>query len=276
MPSEKAHASGEVGPKGAPVAWPSGAGKLTPGATTRDGTVMSAYIGGVDNRMHRARSPAVMDILQILFFAGLAVFLAIRLYMALGRPTGRTHEEHVREERERAAARPEAAQPYSADAGPAAPTPAFSGPAGDGLAAIAAADRSFDPDSFAGGARQAYEMIVDAYAKGDKAALEPLLSERVYTAYATAIDGRADAGQTLVTEIDRIKSAKIVEASLNDNRARVKVAFSAEIASEVRDSDGQAVDGDLSLLKTVDEVWSFERDITSDNPNWRLAGVKTG
>ncbi len=217
-----------------------------------------------------------MDILQILFFAGLAVFLAVRLYMALGRPTGRTHEQHVREERERAKARPDA--PRTIDPAPerASPAPALSGAAGSGLAAIAAADRSFDPDTFASGARQAYEMIVAAYAKGDKDALEPLLSERVFKAYASAIDARADAGQTLVTEIDRIKSAKIVEASLNDNRARVKVAFSAEIASEVRDSDGQAVEGDLSRLKTVDEVWSFERDVTSDNPNWRLAAVKTG
>jgi predicted lipid-binding transport protein (Tim44 family) len=216
-----------------------------------------------------------MDILQILFFAGLAVFLAVRLYMALGRPTGRTHEDHVREERERAAAAPQGPRPVDLESDGPATSPAFSGPAGEGLSAIAEADRSFDPDGFAKGARQAYEMIVDSYAKGDKAALEPLLTERVFKAYAKSIDDRAEAGQTLITEIERIKSAKIVEASLNDNRARVKVAFSAEIASEVRDSDGQAVEGDLSLLKTVDEVWSFERDVTSDNPNWRLAAVKT-
>jgi predicted lipid-binding transport protein (Tim44 family) len=215
-----------------------------------------------------------MDILQILFFAGLAVFLAVRLYMALGRPTGRTHEDHVREERERAAAAPQGPRPVEAEPDRPAISPAYSGPAGEGLSAIAQADRSFDPDGFANGALQAYEMIVDAYAKGDKTTLEPLLTERVYAAYAKAIDDRAEAGQTLTTEIERIKSAKIVEASLNDNRARVKVAFSAEIASELRDRDGQAVDGDLSLLKTVDEVWSFERDVTSDNPNWRLAAVK--
>lgn len=213
-----------------------------------------------------------MDILQILFFAGLAVFLAIRLYMALGRPTGRTHEEHVREERERAAA--QGPRPIEAELDQPASPPAFSGPAGEGLSAIAQADRAFDPDGFAQGARQAYEMIVEAYAKGDKDALQPLLSDRVYKAYAKAIDDRAVAGQTLTTEIERIKSAKIVEASLNDNRARVKVAFSAEIASELRDSDGQVMEGDLSLLKTVDEVWSFERDVTSDNPNWRLSAVK--
>jgi predicted lipid-binding transport protein (Tim44 family) len=216
-----------------------------------------------------------MDILQILFFAGLAVFLAVRLYMALGRPTGRTHEDHVREERERVSANEQRPKPVDLQADQPSLSPAFSGPAGEGLSAIAQVDRTFDPDGFVTGARQAYEMIVGAYAKGDKDALEPLLSDRVFKAYAKAIDDRAEAGQALTTEIERIKSAKIVEASLNDNRARVKVAFSAEIASELRDSDGQAVEGDLSLLKTVDEVWSFERDVTSDNPNWRLSAVKT-
>jgi len=217
-----------------------------------------------------------MDILQILFFAGLAVFLAVQLYRVLGRPTGRTHEEHVREERERAAAAAAAGEASATEIDAARPaSSAFSGPAGEGLAAIAQADRSFDPNSFAEGAKQAYSMIVEAYAKGDREALEPLLSERVYKAYDASISQRESAGQTMVTEIERLRRSDIVEASLNDNRAKVKVAFSAELASEVRGPDGKAVEGDLTLLKTVDEIWSFERDVTSGNPNWRLSAVKT-
>ena len=218
---------------------------------------------------------STMDILQILFFAGLAVFLAVRLYSALGKPQGRTHEDHVREERERAAASGAPAQPgpvpISDDT---QPSPAFSGPAAEGLADIAAADRSFDPDGFSSGARQAYEMIVVAYAKGDRNALEPLLTERVKSAYDIAITQREEAGHIVTTEIERVKRAEIVEASLNDNRAKVRVAFSAEIASETRDGDGELVSGDLNQLNTVDEIWSFERDVTSGNPNWRLASVK--
>jgi len=215
-----------------------------------------------------------MDILQILFFAGLAVFLAVRLYSVLGKPTGRTHEDHVREERERE--RAAAAPPQGPDAPADAPalSQAFSGPAGEGLVAIAHADRSFDPDGFADGARQAYTMIVEAYANGDRETLEPLLSERVFKAYEASIADREAQDQTLVTEIERIKRSEIVEASLNDNRAKVKVAFSVELARELRDSDGKAVDGDLTVLQTVEEIWSFERDVTSDNPNWRLAAVK--
>jgi predicted lipid-binding transport protein (Tim44 family) len=213
-----------------------------------------------------------MDILQILFFAGLAVFLAVRLYTVLGKPTGRTHEEHVREERERAAAAP--AQDIDGSADAPAFSQAFTGPAGEGLVAIAGVDRSFDPDGFAEGAKQAYTMIVEAYAKGDRDTLEPLLSERVYKAYDASIADRDAKNQTLITEIERIKRNEIVEASLNDNRAKVRVAFSVELARELRDSDGKAVDGDLTVLQTVEEIWSFERDVTSTNPNWRLSAVK--
>lgn len=219
-----------------------------------------------------------MDVLQLLFFAGLAVFLGVRLYMLLGKPSGRTHEDHVREERERAAAAARAPRPVdpAAPAAPGAPSqPApFTGPAAAGLAAIAGADGGFDQGGFVSGAREAYKMIVEGYAAGDKDALAPLLSEKVMAAWGAAIDARAGKNWTMTTEIDRLKSAEIVEASLNDNRARVKVAFSADIASETRDADGAIMEGDLTTLKTVDEIWSFERDVTSPNPNWYLAGVR--
>ena len=220
-----------------------------------------------------------MDVLQILFFAGLAVFLGVRLYMALGKPTGRSPEEHAREERERAAAREAAAETPATPApirpeSPAIGARAFSGPAAAGLSDIAGVDRSFDPDSFAQGARKAYELIISAFANGDRDTLRPLLSERVMRAYDDAISRREAAGQTMTTEIERIKRAEIAEASLKDNRARVKLAFSAELASETRAADGAVVDGDLAVLKTVDEFWSFERDVASDDPNWKLVGVK--
>lgn len=218
-----------------------------------------------------------MDLLQILFFSGLAVFLAIRLYLALGKNTGRTHEDHVREERERATA----AAPGTVRRGPAtvsdgaAPTgSALSSPVAEGLAAIGQADRSFDADMFAAGARQAYQMIVSAFARGDRDTLRTLLTDRVMAAYETSISDREASGQTVRTEIERIKRAEIVEALLNDTRAKVRVAFSAELASETRDAEGAVVQGDLTTLKTVDEIWSFERDVTSADPNWKLASVK--
>ncbi|TGY89027.1 Tim44 domain-containing protein [Marinicauda algicola] len=220
-----------------------------------------------------------MDLLQLLFFAGLAVFLGVRLYMTLGKQTGRTPEEHAREMREQAARREagrpaERAQSAPAEAGPEAIARHYAGPAGSGLAEIAEADRNFDPQTFLTGAKQAWRMVVEAYAKGDRDTLKGLLSPRVLEAYSKAIAEREDKGHTQITEIERLREAEIVEASLNDNRARIRVRFVAELATETRDAAGERVSGDLALLKTVSEVWSFERDVTSSDPNWTLAGVK--
>ena len=212
-----------------------------------------------------------MDFLPILFIAGIAVFFAVKLYDVLGKPTGRSPEEH-------AASKPqstgrEAGEPALAQSRPAA-SAAYAGPAGEGLAEIAEADQSFDPDEFLKGARQAYEMVLTAFAKGDRETLENLLAPRVYKRYAAAIDEREGRGETQVTELERLRDAGLYEASLNGDKARVKVRFLAELANETRDSDGRVIAGDLSKLDTVSEIWSFERDVTETDPNWKLTGVK--
>lgn len=223
-----------------------------------------------------------MELLQILFFAGLAVFIGVRLYMVLGRPVGRSAEDHAREESERAIARetPAAAAESLRDEPGASPAqPAFSSTdvaeeAYDGLDAIAAADPSFDAAGFIQGARAAYSMIAGGFARGDLAALEPLLAPRVMTAYRQAIEARAAKGETLITEIDRIRDARLQEASLNGPKAKIKVRFVADIAHETRAADGSVVSGDIAALHPVAEIWSFERDVTSDNPNWQLSAVR--
>jgi len=223
-----------------------------------------------------------VELLQILFFAGLAVFIGVRLYMALGRPVGRTHEEHAREEAEKAGAR-ETAIPVREQGMQSEPSlreqASFSTVdvdegAYDGLEAIAGMDPSFDAAEFNKGARAAYAMIANAFAKGDTGALEPLLAPRVMTAYREAIEAREERGDVLTTEIDRIREARLQEASLNGPKAKIKVRFVAEIAHETRSADGSVVSGDIAALHPVAEIWSFERDVTSDNPNWRLSAVR--
>jgi len=214
-----------------------------------------------------------MDILQILFFAGLAVFLGIRLYMVLGRPTGRSPEEHAAEQAARDAAR----QPATLSDAPApqpASRPVYGGPAGAGLAAIAEADARFDPETFREGAESAYRMIVAAYASGDRETLRPLLSQRVFDRYDAAISERERNGEQQVTEIERVRTFDIEAASLDGTRAKIKMRVEAELATETRNADGERVSGDLNTLRPVEELWSFERDVTSPDPNWTLFAVK--
>jgi predicted lipid-binding transport protein (Tim44 family) len=134
------------------------------------------------------------------------------------------------------------------------------GPAGGGVADIVRADPNFDVGHFLNGARSAYEMIVQAFAKGDRAALRPLLTTRVFSSYDKAIAEREAAGGP-GPELVRLKSAELADAQLDGNIARVAVKFEAELAEGVHG------------LRDTKERWTFEREVNSQDPNWRLAAV---
>jgi predicted lipid-binding transport protein (Tim44 family) len=204
-----------------------------------------------------------VDLIPFILIAGLALFFAIRLYSILGRRTGHEPEpgdlERVRAENERPALRP-----------------AFTGPAAAGMEGIRSADGVFDPESFVSGAVEAYKLIVDAFSRGDRGALEPLLAPEVMQRYASAIDAREAAGQTVETHVTTIRQAEIEDASLKDGLARVEVRFEAEIATETKNAEGETVEGDANQLRPVTELWTFERLVDSPDPNWRLAKVRKG
>jgi predicted lipid-binding transport protein (Tim44 family) len=194
------------------------------------------------------------EVLQVVVLAAIAVVALYALYAALGRRTG---------------AEPPAPAPQAKPAlSPADPgnrtetTPAqpASGFGGGGVADIARADPSFDVSSFLTGARGAYELIVHAFASGDRAALRPLLTTRVFSSYDKAISEREAAGGQ-GPELVRLKSVEIADADLDGQIARVAVRFEAELAEGAHG------------IRDTRERWTFERDVTSPDPNWRLASV---
>lgn len=206
------------------------------------------------------------ELLASLIFGAIAVFFAFRLYSVLGRREG--HMEAPRPAERTASDKDDkSTSPHL--------RPAFEGPAAAGLESIAAADPSFDPDRFLEGARLAYSLIVEAYAKGDKDSLQSLLSPTVFQRYADAIDGRLERHEHVRTEIERIASAEIAEATHTDGLARVKVRFRAEIATETTNAQGDRIAGDFAQLSTVRENWTFERRTDAHDPNWVLTGVAT-
>jgi predicted lipid-binding transport protein (Tim44 family) len=206
----------------------------------------------------------MIETLSTLIFAGIAIFVAFRLYSTLGRREGHMEAPPARDLKGRV---------VQADGSPAHLRAAFEGRAAAGLESIAAADSSFDPVAFLEGAKAAYTLIVTAFARGDVAALRSLLADKVYDRYAEAISGRQAREETVRTEIERIKSAEILEASHEAGLARVKVGFETELATETTGKDGERISGDFSSLNTVRENWTFERRTDSADPNWVLAGV---
>jgi predicted lipid-binding transport protein (Tim44 family) len=131
-------------------------------------------------------------------------------------------------------------------------------------------DPGFSARHFLDGAGVAYEMIVTAYAEGDKRALKPLLARDVFQQFSEVIDARRKAGQKLELQFVGLDEAKLVDASLDGTTARLTVRFKSKVISVLRDGKGEIIEGDPHKLKTVRDVWTFERDLTSSNPNWTL------
>jgi predicted lipid-binding transport protein (Tim44 family) len=139
-----------------------------------------------------------------------------------------------------------------------------------GLIAISTASPGFDPKTFIPGAKLAYEMVLEAFAKGDKKSLKPLLSHDVFNSFQTAIDQRAAQGHEMMMRFIGVKAADITSARMNGNRAELTLRLVGEMVSGTKDRNGAVVEGNLNTVREVFDSWTFERDVTSRNPNWTI------
>jgi len=143
-----------------------------------------------------------------------------------------------------------------------------------GLVDIVRADATFDPDTFLKGARAAYEIIVTAFAEGNRKTLKGLLSRDVYEGFAGAIGDREGRGEQVDQSFVGIKAADIVEAELKNGMAQVTVKFVSELISATRDRGGEVIGGDPKRIKEVTDIWTFAREVDSRDPNWKLIATQ--
>jgi predicted lipid-binding transport protein (Tim44 family) len=144
-----------------------------------------------------------------------------------------------------------------------------------GLDATAAADWSFAIKPFIDGAKSAYEMIVGAFAEGNREVLRKLLSPDVFEGFAAAIDGREKHGEKLTTKIVSIDQAVIEDASLNGRTAEIKVHYTTRMITATRDRAGNVIEGDPEKAVQIEDIWTFTRDVGSRDPNWKLSATET-
>jgi len=142
-----------------------------------------------------------------------------------------------------------------------------------GLEKIASADAQFTARGFVEGAKIAYEMVVTAFAQGDRQSLKNLLSRDVYEGFARAIDEREKAGNLLESRFVGIDKSEIVNADLKGKRASITVRFIAEFISATLNRAGEVIEGDNKQVRDITDVWTFERDTGSRDPNWKLVAT---
>jgi predicted lipid-binding transport protein (Tim44 family) len=229
-----------------------------------------------------------VDIYTIIFLA-LAVFIFLRLRNVLGQRTGSERPPFDRAARNAVQGGADNVVPIPGkviDQAPLAPT-AEVAPATDrwkglaesgsalaqGLDAIVARDSSFDPKHFLSGARSAYEMIVLAFANGDRRALRDLLSSDVFDSFEAVIRDREKYEQKTETRFVSIDKAELVGAEMRERMAQLTVRFVSQMVSVTRDKGGTIVDGNPDKVADITDVWTFARDSTSRDPNWKLVGT---
>ncbi len=173
----------------------------------------------------------------------------------------------------------ESAKKVEADAEPKAPIWTGFAEAGSSLAAgfekLVKSDPAFTPKEFLEGAKLAYEMIVEAFAKGDRPALKNLLSREVFDGFSKAIENRSQAGEKLDFQFVGFEKVDFASAGLVGKRASITVKFASQIISATHDKAGALVDGNPKEVRDVTDLWTFERDVTQKDPNWRVVATET-
>jgi predicted lipid-binding transport protein (Tim44 family) len=211
-------------------------------------------------------------------FAMVAGFLVLRLRSVLGRRTGNERRRDLFPRRAAPATDSAATlvEPDKHLPRPAKEAPPSANAVAEGLNRIRRADPSFDPSHFIEGAGTAFEMIIAAFAKGDKAVLRPLLSDEVFQQFAAAIDERVAAKETLETRIEKLDAVDIVEAELAGHIAQLTLKLVSHQINVTRAMDGSIVDGDPVNPVEKTDYWTFARDTRSVNPNWALVATSSG
>jgi predicted lipid-binding transport protein (Tim44 family) len=234
----------------------------------------------------------VYDIYTIIFLV-LALFIFLRLRNVLGQRTGNERSPFDRTARNAVQSAPDnnvvSIPGKIIDQAPLSPSPDVALPSdrwkglaepgsalAQGLDAVAAQDSSFDPRHFLSGARSAYEMIVLAFANGDRRALRDLLSPEVYDSFEAVIRDREKHDQKTETRFVSIDKAEMVGAETRDRTAQLTVRFVSQMISVTRDKAGTIVDGNPDKVADITDVWTFARDMTTRDPNWKLVGTGSG
>jgi len=143
-----------------------------------------------------------------------------------------------------------------------------------GLRAIRDADPTFEPATFVDGAKMAYEMIVMAYADGDRKTLKNLLSREVYDGFVQAIGEREQRSEKIQSSFVGIDKAEVVGAEIKGSEAHITLRIVSELISATRNAAGEVIDGDPETVAEVKDVWTFARDTKSRDPNWKLVATE--
>jgi predicted lipid-binding transport protein (Tim44 family) len=231
----------------------------------------------VGNSQYLTSGDLALKMMEILFFAFLTGYMIFRLWSILGKRDGFEGPPSTENTGKKAdnvipmPVRPLKEQITTVDD---STTTQVSSAVEIGIKKLQAADPSFNLDPFLSGAVRAFEMIVEAYAKGDKDTLKPLLSPAVYKSFVSDLKDREESGQTVETKIIKIRDPEVLDIAIKGKQEQITLKFTSDQITITKDAKGQILDNPAHLSLTMNDIWTFSRTIGSKNPNWVLVATR--
>jgi len=213
--------------------------------------------------------------IQLMVLAGIAIFLILRLRSVLG-----TRDGFEKPPEPQAGPAPSRRRGFEViDGGPDRDITDHIGEDTEAAAALAEMKRvepAFSLTEFLQGAKGAYEMILMAFERGKIDEVTPFLEKDVFEAFSQVIDDRVAKGMSVESEFIGVRETTLMDARFDPSsrRSEIVVRFVGELTSVVHDRNGEIIEGSAGQAKRQKDIWTFERIMGSDDPNWRL--VATG
>lgn len=133
---------------------------------------------------------------------------------------------------------------------------------------------NFNKLRFVDSAQNAFQVITEAFNKGDVETLEMLVNKNILKKFQEVIDKRNKEGITAETDFICFDKVEIVNAVISGDKAKISVEFVSEQVNVLRDADGSVLEGDENFIQNITDVWTFEKALTSATPNWILVSTK--
>jgi predicted lipid-binding transport protein (Tim44 family) len=130
------------------------------------------------------------------------------------------------------------------------------------------AEGKITSDFFLNGVKTSFEMVLEAFAEGDVEVLQNLLSEKIFQNFSSAISQRKAQNQTLTTNLIAIEKAEIFAVNKTGNVASIVMRFASKQINYISDAAQNIVKGSKTQISEINDVWTFEKDLTSPNPTW--------
>ena len=141
---------------------------------------------------------------------------------------------------------------------------------GEGLETLKKVDPNFSEEEFLDGAKQAFKIIIEAFVDSDIEKLKPLIDYELLKSFTKSISEREARQEKQFVDIISINKLDIINISLIDNIASLSIKIESEQIKYTIDKNDKILDGNKEVSEIIKDKWVLERDISSNNPNWKL------